>query len=251
MISELHFNITPQQIETLGKDHFSKLSKKLDEIGSEPQADSIFNLEWALAEFSNSLSVALFLKYVSPDAEVRKASDALETQVQKLMVDIFTREDLFHAVEGSEAHLKNRSETQNELLKEYLFNFKKNGLGLAPELRRTFIDKKKRLVELESQFSQNLMSEHQVLHFTKEELAGLPDSFIENLNKTPDGKYEITLSYPHVTPFMENVVSTKARKEVSFHFNNRGGTQNKALLEEAITLRHELAQLLGFKNHAE
>jgi len=251
MISKLRFDFTPDQIENLGKEQFTHLEQRLNAIGKAKSPSSVFDLEFALAEFSNALSIPLFLKYVSPDTEVRKASDLLETQVQKLMVDIFTREDLFHAVDMSEKTLKGKSPVQDELIKEYLFNFRKNGLGLSPELRKTFIEKKKRLVELESQFSQNLMSEHKVLAFTKEEMAGLPDSFIQSLNKTQDGKYEITLSYPHVTPFMENVISTEARKEVSFHFNNRGGVKNKALLEEAISLRHELAQLLGYKNHAE
>jgi len=251
MISKLRFDFTPEQIENLGKQKFSQLEERLDAIGKAKSQTSVFELELTLAEFSNSLSIPLFLKYVSPLAEVRKAADLLETKVQKLMVDIFTREDLFLAVEQSEQKLREKSPVQQELIKEYLFNFKKNGLGLSRELRNTFIEKKKRLVELESEFSQNLMSEHKVLAFTKEEMAGLPDSFLESLKQTKEGKYEITLSYPHVTPFIENVISSEARKEVSFHFNNRGGAKNKVLLEEAVSLRHELAQVLGYQNHAE
>lgn len=251
MIHSLRFDFTPQQIEQLGKDKFAQLSGKLNEISTKPNPSSIFDLEFALADFSNSLSIPLFLKYVSPDPEVRKAADRLETQVQKFMIDVFTREDLFQAVRTSGATLKNKSPVQEELIQEYLFNFKKNGLGLPAESRKIFIDKKKRLVEIESGFSQNLMSENTVIPFSRAELAGLPDSFIDSLKKNQEGKYELTLSYPHVTPFMENALNTEARKKVSFLFNNRGGEKNKALLEEAILLRHQLAQLLGFKNHAE
>lgn len=141
MISKLHFDFTPEQIENLGKEQFAHLQQRLNAIGKAKSPSSVFDLEFVLAEFSNALSIPLFLKYVSPDTEVRKASDLLETQVQKLMVDIFTREDLFHAVDTSEKLLKEKSPVQDELIKEYLFNFRKNGLGLSPELRKTFIEK--------------------------------------------------------------------------------------------------------------
>ncbi len=251
MITKLTFDLSPPQIKSLALDSTTKLKAQLAAIGALKSTSSAVDLDLALAEFSNSLGVAIFLKYVSPDPLVRQAADEVEMEVQKLLVDIFTRADLFEAVRNSEAFLSQKDPIEAELIKDYLFNFRKNGLDLSAPEREAFINKKKRLVELEAEFSKNLMEENTRLAFLKEDLKGLPDSFIQSLPVVDYEKVEISLSYPHVTPFMENVWNKEARKKVSFFFNNRGGEKNKNLMEEALRIRHELAQMLGYKNHAE
>lgn len=251
MISQVTFDYSSDQIESLADQASKQLLSELDSIAKKGSPQCLAELEWALVNFSNSLGSAVFLKYVSPRPEIRQAADKVEMLIQKLMVDVFTREDLFLAVKKSEKDWRKRGKVEEELLDEYLFNFKRNGLGLEESSRTLYINKKKRLVEVESEFSQNLLKENTILEFSREELEGLPESFLKSLNQTSQGKYEITLSYPHVTPFMENVVSTESRRKLGFHFNNRGGQKNKALLEEAVKLRKELAQMLGFSNHAE
>ncbi|NBX93542.1 MAG: hypothetical protein EBQ85_09970 [Proteobacteria bacterium] len=249
MISELTFNLTPQEIEHLQTQQFQVLSAELERIAKAKTSNALLALENALANFSNSLGVAIFLKYVSSDEAVREASDRLETAVQKLMVDIFAREDLFKAIKLCEKETRLLGKVQTELLDEYLFNFRRNGLELSESERRVYLDKKKRLVEVEAEFSQNLLKENTVLEFSSEELDGLPQSFINSLERSSHGKYLVTLAYPHVNPFMENVKSNSARKKLSFYFNNRGGPANKQLLEEALGLRHELATQLGYSSH--
>jgi len=250
MIQTLTFDLTPNDLETLASKSLATLEKSLSEIGSKRSASSAIDLDLAIGEFSNSLGVAIFLKYVSPNPQVRKVADEIETQVQKVLVELFTRQDLFEAVKIAEAKLASKDSVERELINEYVFSFKKNGLGLPSSQKDLFVQKKKRLIELEAAFSKNLMAENTLLEFSKEDLQGLPQSFIDGLSVSDEGKYQISLSYPHVTPFMENVISSEARKRLSFHFNNRGGETNKSLLEEAIIIRHELAQLLGYPNHA-
>lgn len=251
MIQNLHFDLSPEQIKTLSDSAFQTLEMRLDQIAKSPQKEAVFEIEWALAHFSNALGVPLFLKYVSSDAAVRKAADEVETRVQKFLVDIFTREDLYESVLFSQKHLTGLSEAQTELLNDTLFHFTKNGLGLDLSLRKVFIETKKRLIECEAEFSKNLLEENTVLDFSKAELQGLSEDFINSLQKTEEGKLQVTLSYPHVTAVMENARSSEARKRLSFYFNTRGGKRNRQLLEEATQLRHQIAQMLGFKNHAE
>jgi len=234
----------------VAKSAFATLNQTLHSIVQDKNENALFDLESALAHFSNELGVVIFLKYVSPRKEVREASDKVESSVQKFMVDVFAREDLYLAVKRSEKETRSRGPVERELLEEYLFNFRKNGLELEADKKATYIEKKKRLVEVESEFSQNLLKENTVLEFSREELSGLPDSFINSLKKSTSGNFEVTLSYPHVNPFMENVKSTESRKKLSFSFNNRGGMPNKKLLEEALVLRHELANMLGYPSHA-
>src|SRR5205807_2198096 len=99
-----------------------------------------------------------------------------------------------------------------------------------------FIEKKKQLVALESEFSKNLVEWKDELHVTTKELEGLPATFIDGLEKTSDGKYKLTMAYPHYYTFMENAKDADARRRMEAKFNNRGGSKNKKLLEQAIQL---------------
>jgi thimet oligopeptidase len=209
------------------------------------------SLEKATSLFGNQLNPILFLKYVSPSQEVREAADQCENKVQQLFVEIYTRKDLFSAFKAAETQLGELQEKEIKLFDEYLISFKRNGLELTEENRKVFIQKKKRLVAIESEFAMRLVNETTSLELSLEELKGLPQSHIESLEKTPSGKYKLTMSYPHYYPFMQNAENALARKRCEFLFNSRGGDANRALLEEAIQLRSELSRLLGYSNHAE
>ena len=83
------------------------------------------------------------------------------------------------------------------------------------------------------------------------QLKGLGEDYISKLQKTPEGKYRVTLDYPDYVPFMLNSESDQARKELEFKYNRRGGQENVQLLEKTLALRQQIAQLLGYKNHAQ
>lgn len=100
-------------------------------------------------------------------------------------------------------------------------------------------------------FDKNIQEYKDPLAVTQEQLKGLGEDYIKKLSKTDDGKYLVTLDYPDYVPFMQNADDEQARKELEFKFNRRGGQENVELLEKTLTLRREIAHLLGYKNHAE
>jgi thimet oligopeptidase len=204
--------------------------------------------ELALAQFSRQMTHVLFLKDVSPDAQLRAAAAACDTQIQQYFVDVFAREDLFGALKSCENGVTDPLEKR--LVDEHLTAFRRNGLELSPTLRKTFIEKKKRLVEVEEEFGKRLIEWAEVLWLEKNELAGLPPDYIKNL-ECVDGRFKIKLDYPHYFTFMENAKSDSAKASLEQKFFNRGGERNAQLLEEAIRIRAELASRLGYQTHAE
>jgi thimet oligopeptidase len=252
----MKFDYTPENIISVCHNEISLLKNTLDKVGKLTTEDCIFQntvleIEKATSFFGNKLNPILFLKYVSPSIEVREAADTCENLVQQLFVDIYTREDLFLALKSCEKTKETLAVQEAKLLDEYLISFKRNGLELTASDRKFFIDKKKRLVAIESEFANRLVNEEASFEVSLEQLAGLPQSFIDSLEKTPSGKFKLTMSYPHYYPFMQNAQNAEARKEFEFRFNNRGGDANRLLLEEAISLRSELAQLLGYATHSD
>ena len=62
-------------------------------------------------------------------------------------------------------------------------------------------------------------------------------------------KYIVTMSYPDVFGILRRAINQDTRRQVDIAFNSRCSS-NIARLEEAIQIRRECAQLLGYKNHA-
>lgn len=254
-MSNLHFNHTPEEIELLGKQEKAKLLAVMDQVAATPATQASFEntllkMEFAVAAFSNTLTPVMFLKYVSSDEKVRKAADVLETSVSQMFVDIFVREDLFKAILNASQKKEALTVEELRLFDETLTQFRRNGLELDSAKRKDFIEKKKRLVLLESEFNNNLAKETDFLAVTEKDLEGMPESYVKGLKKTEDGKFKISLDYPHYYPFMENAKNSNIRKALQFKFDRRGGDRNKALLQEAITIRKDLARMLGYPNHA-
>ncbi|MBR5151757.1 MAG: hypothetical protein IKW71_02875, partial [Elusimicrobiaceae bacterium] len=100
-------------------------------------------------------------------------------------------------------------------------------------------------------FDKNIQEYKDPLTVTRAQLKGLGEDYIGKLEKTADGNYLVTLDYPDYVPFMLNADDAQARKALEYKYNRRGGEQNVQLLEKTLTLRRQIAQLLGYKTHAD
>ena len=85
---------------------------------------------------------------------------------------------------------------------------------------------------------------------TKENLAGLSDEFIKGLEHK-DGKYKLTCGLSLWMHVMNYCQTESTRKRLYHLFRERTGEVNIPLLNRLISLRHQLALNLGYKNFAE
>ncbi len=252
----LRWDYSPTDVSSFCSAEQAKLKKRLDAVAAIGPASSNFantvaEVEDSTTEFGNLINPVTFLKYVSPNEAVRAAADTCETEVSQFYVELYTREDLYRAIKNASEKNESLDAASDQLVKEYLVGFKRNGLELSTEGRKTYLEKKKALVKLEADFSTNLNEYKDELVLSLAELDGMPEAYLKGLKRTDDGKYRVDLSYPSYYPFMENAKNVDARKRLEFKFNRRGGEKNRDLLRAAIKLRQELATLLGYKNHAE
>ncbi|HWC31302.1 MAG TPA: M3 family metallopeptidase, partial [Dehalococcoidia bacterium] len=127
------------------------------------------------------------------------------------------------------------------------------GFGLPTEDRQRVRELKQRLVELDVAFRRNIDAWEDAILVNREDLAGLPDSYIDNLKteqRNGDTLYRVSLDYPEMYPFLDNAESEELRRELMIKNYRKGGVENIKLLEEAIAVRDELARILEYESWA-
>ena len=252
----LHFNYQAQDLAPAEAEARVKLEKDLAALIAIPQAErtfenTIMGYERAFDNYGNALGMSGFLSYVSTDKKFRDAANDLQMQISQYMVDVATRRDVYKAIREYTDTNPRLDPVQAKLVKEMLIGFKNSGMDLNDADLEKFKALNKEKAEYIIKFDKNIQEYKDPLAVTQEQLQGLGEDYIQKLSKTDDGKYLVTLDYPDYVPFMQNADDEQARKELEFKFNRRGGQENVDLLEKTLTLRREIARLLGYKNHAE
>lgn len=205
-------------------------------------------LEDASAALVGAYGRGAFLANVHPDPELRDAARAAEQRIQQWQVGLAFRDELYAAV-SAYAETAEAQELTGERARLLAFvqrDLRRAGHELTPEARTEMQERSERLVELGVAFQRNLADHEDPLTVTRDDLAGLPDSYVEGL--TPgdeDDTYVVTLAYPDVVPFMERAERRDLRQELDRRFNSRAATANRALLAEAVEHRARIASLLG------
>lgn len=123
-----------------------------------------------------------------------------------------------------------------------------------------------RLSELNSQFSNNVLDATmgwEKLIENEAELAGLPESALQAAQQSAESKglkgYRFTLEIPSYLPVMTYCENRALREEMYRAYATRASEQgpnagkwdNSKVMEEILTLRVELAKLLGFNTYTE
>lgn len=163
------------------------------------------------------------------------------------------------------------TQAQKQAVDNALRDFRLGGVALDGEQKQRFGAIQKRLSELSTQFSNNVLDATQAWykHFTDANaLSGLPDSALAQAAQAAAQKqlpgYVVTLDFPSYLAVMMYADNRELREEMYTAYVTRASADgkkadgssaaewdNSALITETLALRHELAQLLGFNNYAE
>jgi len=194
-----------------------------------------------------------FMGYVHTDKDVRTAAKLAEEKLNKWAADIYFREDLNAAVKEYSAteEAQGLEGEQARLLEFVLRDLRRAGHDLDAETRGRVKALTQRAIELEVRFQQNIDEWEDWILATREDLEGLPDSFIECLDiDEATGKYKVTIAYPDLIPFTENSPRRDLREELRFKFDTVAVEDNRKLLEEALQIRQEIAEAFGLPTWA-
>ena len=249
--------LTPAKIEKGIEEAIEKAEAALDEVVAEEDQRSFENTLRPLDRIADILARSgldyHFMGYVHPDKEVRSAAKDAEERVTKWASDIFFRDDLNAAVKqytGTEQAASLRGE-HRRLLDFVLRDLRRAGHELDPETRQRVKQLTQRLIELEVRFQQNIDEWEDWILATAGDLEGMPQAWIDGLEVDEgSGKYKVTIAYPHLVPFLENSPRRDLREQLRFKFNTVAVEENRKILEEALVIRQQIAEMFGLPTWA-
>lgn len=201
---------------------------------------------------SRAFGRAEFMAYVHPDETIRETAVEAETNISRHSNDLWYNEELYKKVkafsETEEARALEGEEAR--LLQDSLRDFRRLGHELEPDRRARMQELNRHLIDNGIAFDKNIRDDKTTVRVSREELEGMPEWWINELEQNDNGTYRVTMEYPHVNPILDQAINRETRRKVNFAYNSRVTELNRPLLEESIKLRKEYANLLGYPSWA-
>ena len=250
--------MTPGQVTEACEDAIAACDAAVDAIVATPDGEHTFaNTLGALEAATDGVSQAsgqyAFMAYVATDAELREAGRAAEERIDKYLIDLSFREDLYAAIKAYAGRGEALGAEEQRLLNFELRDYRRNGFELGEAERARVRELSDELVSLGVEFQKNINEWDDGILISREEMAGLPDPFIDSL-RTEGGngetRYRVSLDYPEFFPFMGKAQSSELRRALFAKEQVKGGDANVAVLEQALRARREMAALLGYDSWA-
>ncbi len=196
--------------------------------GTRTFANTLLPLEEATDLVSEVSGQYAFMAYVTADDELRKVARAWDETLDKYMVGLSFREDIYQAIkEYSEtADAKNLVGEEARWLEFELRDYRRNGFDLPLAERQKIRGLFDSLVELDVKFRKNIDDYEDGLTLNREQLASMPESWVESLKTVEERgvtKYKVSLDYPEIQPFMANCPDGTLRRELFEKDQRKGG----------------------------
>ena len=110
---------------------------------------------------------------------------------------------------------------------------------------------RKELSGLTTDYESNITKAEKALNFTKAELEGVRENFLEQV-KTGDDQYTVKANITwHYIMVMENAKREETRRRLLVERNNLARKDNLPLLEKILPLRDDIAKELGYASWAD
>ncbi|WP_425077459.1 M3 family metallopeptidase [Psychroserpens sp. S379A] len=240
---------------------------EIDEITNNTEVPTFENtieaLDFSGEQLDRISSIFFNLNSAETNDTIQKIAQEVSPLLSEFSNDITLNETLFKRVKtvyDKKDSLNLNTEQQTLLDKKYK-GFSRNGANLSEDKKERLREIDKQLSQLKLKFGENVLAETNAfeMHLTNEEdLAGLPEGAKEAAQQLAESKgktgWLITLDYPSYIPFMTYADNRELRKKLAIAAgakafkDNEFDNQNNVL--QIVKLRHERANLLGYKTHA-
>lgn len=249
-------SVTPEAITTMTEEAIAESDRLLAEVvavdGPRTWADTAEPLLQVGRLLSALYGRVPFLGQAHPDPAVRDAARSAEQRLSQWAVATQYRRDLYEAFSAFAADPPaDLTGEQHRWLEFEARDLRLAGHELDDEARAELERINTRLAELAIAFASNLAENDDSVDVPVERLDGLAPEIVAGLaDGEGPGTKRLTMAYPDVVPALQTVHDREVRRDLSLVFNRRCVDENRPILEEAVRLRHRVAELFGLPTWA-
>lgn len=219
-------------------------------------------------KFSRAWSPISHLNSVKNSPELREAYEACLPLLSEYSTWVGQHKPLYQAykqIKESEEYTK-LTKAQKKVIDNALRDFELSGIGLPEDKQKRYGEIVAKLSELSSKYSNNVLDA--TMGWTKlitnlDDLTGMPESALAAAKEQAKAKGQegwlLTLDIPSYLPVMTYCDNRDLRFELYQAYNTRASDQgpnagkwdNTEIIKQILSLRDELAHLLGFETYAD
>jgi thimet oligopeptidase len=252
------FETTTNEIQTTATNTMAAGNAALDQIGKLDTGEVTFantvvaldNLGFQVGLADSRLSV---IEQTSTNADMRDCATEALKKLSEWSVGIDYRDDVYRALKAFADTNPQLSGEDKRLFEHTMRDYRRAGLDL-PRAERDEVERiRKELSTLETDFDNNVTKATKVVTFTKAELEGVPEDFLNQKEvKTGADEYSVKANITwHYIMVMDNAKREDTRKKFLAAHDDLARGVNIPLLEKILGLRDDVAKRLGYKNYAD
>ncbi len=241
--------------------------KDIDAIIKNPETPTFENtivaLDFAGETLDRLSSIFFNLNSAETNDEIQAVAQVVSPLLTEFSNDITLNQELFNRVKivyDSNKSL-NLSTEEATLLDKKFKSFARNGALLDDVKKSRLREIDNELAKLKLTFGENVLAEtnnYQLQLINDKDLDGLPEGTVEAAKQVAESLdkkgWVFTLDYPSYIPFMTYASNRALRKEFAIAAGKKAFQNNEYNNESNVLsiakLRHERANLLGYKTHS-
>ena len=225
-------------------------------------ANTILALETASENVGRVSSVFFNLLSSNSDDELQTMAREISPKLADFSSDILLDSKIFARVKKVWENRKNLLGEDLRLAEKTYKDFARNGGLLDDAKKQKLRELDQELARLGPQYSDNVLkatNDFKLWIEDKNDLKGIPESAVESYalaakDAGEANKWLVTLHAPSLLPFMTYSERRDLREKLSRAANSkafRDAYDNEPIAIKIASLRHQRAQLLGYKSHAD
>ncbi len=264
------FNLfTTQDLENAITYNLENCKKHLEDIKSQTYSsweNIIEPIHFSLYKLNQVWGILGHLLSVSDTIELRDLQKKLQPSISEFYVNLGQNEILYTHYKKIKANeFSSLNKEQQKVIDNDFRDFFLNGIELSVDKKMQFKAIQNNLVELSTQFEQNLLdsTDSYSKYVTLNELKGVPKDILNMykdmaLKDNINNLYKITLHMPSYLPVMQYCENRLLREELYYQYSTRASElgeninlDNTKIIKNILNLRKNKATLLGFENFSE
>lgn len=226
-----------------------RLGEMLAVRGSRTAANTLVPYDEMWGELHTAGAQAQVMAALHGDEAMRGTADALNRAASAMAADVPLRRDVYEALAGID--LSGADRATRYYVERELREFRLAGVDRPDSTRQAIKRLRDELTQAMDEFQRNIRNGvRTIVVKDASELDGLPRDFIARHQPDASGAITLTSNAVDARPVLTYARSEDVRRRMLTALYNVAAPENGAVLDRILTVRHEIAGLLSFRDWA-